>query len=353
MTDSKARLGLGEESIPLEEPRAIAQALAINLAMVDPAAKPVKRGEHPKSNGLLAAYFSVEADLPEAYRGGVFRAPTTYHALVRFSNGSQQNDNNGDIRGVAIKLVGVAGDKILESSRNAETQDFLLADGPVFFIRNAAEYVPFSQSVQAAKRSFFGKLVLLFKVLFFPRAPWKLLRAALSSKPNSPLTIVYWSQTPYLLNGRGAHYVLQPSSPQTEPAAPASSSPNKLREAIEARLKSGSVELDFLVQLQVDAQTMPIEDPTVAWDESAHPPVKMATLRIPPQDFNSPERLAFDENLSFTPWHSLPEHRPLGGINRARRAIYEAMSKRRHELNQVAAAEPSVQDIQGFSGFER
>jgi hypothetical protein len=35
--------------------------------------------------------------------------------------------------------------------------------------------------------------------------------------------------------------------------------------------------------------------------------------------------------MSFNPWHALPEHRPLGDMNRARREIYWAMSAFRRE----------------------
>jgi len=31
----------------------------------------------------------------------------------------------------------------------------------------------------------------------------------------------------------------------------------------------------------------------------------------------------FAESLSFTPRHSLAEHRPLGGLNRARLGVYQ------------------------------
>jgi hypothetical protein len=31
--------------------------------------------------------------------------------------------------------------------------------------------------------------------------------------------------------------------------------------------------------------------------------------------------------VAFNPWHSLAEHRPLGGMNRARREIYAAMAE--------------------------
>ena len=48
------------------------------------------------------------------------------------------------------------------------------------------------------------------------------------------------------------------------------------------------------------------------------------------------------ENLSFTPWHSLPEHRPIGGINRVRKAVYLAVSTLRHRLNQAPRVEPTA-----------
>ena len=52
------------------------------------------------------------------------------------------------------------------------------------------------------------------------------------------------------------------------------------------------------------------------------------------------EQMQFGENLSFTPWHSVADLRPLGGINRTRRKVYAAISARRHELNGVPEAEP-------------
>jgi hypothetical protein len=102
---------------------------------------------------------------------------------------------------------------------------------------------------------------------------------------------------------------------------------------------------DFAVQLQTNAGTMPIEDPGHAWDEKVSPWRKLATIRILRQEFDSEAQRAFGENLFFTPWHCLPAHRPLGGINRARRVIYELISAFRHEWNQVPRCEPTGWDI--------
>jgi hypothetical protein len=98
------------------------------------------------------------------------------------------------------------------------------------------------------------------------------------------------------------------------------------------------------VQLQLDPDTMPIEDAGIAWDEAASPFQKVATLTIESQVFDTPERREFGDNLSFNPWRCLPEHRPLGGISRARRQVYHALSALRHEYNEAPRAEPTVDD---------
>lgn len=59
----------------------------------------------------------------------------------------------------------------------------------------------------------------------------------------------------------------------------------------------------------------------MAWDETEAPFIDVASVRIPRQSFDTVDQQAFCENLSFTPWHTLPEDRPAGGINRMRRSI--------------------------------
>ena len=54
--------------------------------------------------------------------------------------------------------------------------------------------------------------------------------------------------------------------------------------------------------------------------------------------------MAYCEALSFTPWHSLPEHQPIGGVNRIRKAVYERASTLRHTENNVPRREPTSWD---------
>jgi len=98
---------------------------------------------------------------------------------------------------------------------------------------------------------------------------------------------------------------------------------------MQAHLQGHDASFDFCVQLR--QPHMPLEDAAVRWSESRSPFAKVATLHIPKQPFLTPEREALGESLSFSPGHAWPEHQPLGGINRARVAIYKQLSAYRHE----------------------
>jgi hypothetical protein len=110
------------------------------------------------------------------------------------------------------------------------------------------------------------------------------------------------------------------------------------------QLAVGSAVFDFCVQFQKDPYREPIEDPGVRWNEARSPFRRVGTLTISSQSFESPERMEFGDNLSFNPWRCLAEHRPLGGISRARQQIYRALSIFRHERNEAPRVEPTVRD---------
>src|SRR5262249_23186555 len=113
-------------------------------------------------------------------------------------DGHVRKDSQGDGRGMAIKLMGVDGDKLLPEERTERTQDFVMINGPAFFVRNAADYVTLVRSVVKN-----GNPISFF----FPSVwPWTWhLREALNGislsfkKVVDPLSIRYWSMTPYRL----------------------------------------------------------------------------------------------------------------------------------------------------------
>ena len=114
---------------------------------------------------------------------------------------------------------------------------------------------------------------------------------------------------------------------------------NFLRAALRTALQNGDTCMEFLVQTRT-SNGMSVEDSMTEWKEEQAPFSKVATIRIPRQTFDTADQNAFCENLSFTPWHALPEHKPLGVTNRLRKVIYEHISRVRHEMNSADRTEP-------------
>ncbi|MEL6558237.1 MAG: catalase family protein [Bacteroidota bacterium] len=292
--------------------------------------KLTKRMFHPKMHGLLRGEFIIEDALPEELSLGIFSKPGTFPAWVRLSNAKRKPspDKKKDMRGMAIKLLNVPGEKLLESEQQAETQDFLLVTAETLQTRSVKD---FQKSIDALLT---GGLKLFFYAITHLGVILRSLRQI--DKCANLLEKQYFSMTPSKL---GDHQAVKYSAiPQRviKSEIPNKPSDGFLRQQLIDDLKHSDQFFDFMVQLQQDAEKMPVEDPTVAWDS---PFVKVATLRIPAQEFDSEEQRAYGENLSFTPWHSISQHRPIGGVNRARKLVYEQIANFRRTRNDVEFTE--------------
>jgi hypothetical protein len=297
----------------------------------------LRRGVHVKMHGLMRAEFTVPPGLPPELRVGLFAHPATYRAWVRFSNSSDsiKPDGKGDILGMAIKLMGVPGRKVLPSQADAPTHDFILISAPTFPSRTPAQ---FGALVAAMMGSLWDKLA---HFLPRPRVAWYFLKWMVEHA--NLLQVRFFSAVPYAFGPHTVKYVATPrvAAPDAMPANP---SPNFLREVAAAQLAEGDAVFDFSLQFQRDEDCMPVDDPRCEWSLELSPPRKVATLRILPQVFDDAAIDAYGEALSFSPWHCLPEHQPLGGINRARRAVYETLSKFRRESSHESQVEPADWD---------
>jgi hypothetical protein len=100
-----------------------------------------------------------------------------------------------------------------------------------------------------------------------------------------------------------------------------------LREKLREGLKEGELRFDFCIQLFVDEKKTPIEDAYIEWRESDAPPIEIATLVLPKQDFD-PQLQQAIELMAFNPWNTV-EFMPLGLINLARKKVYEASARHR------------------------
>jgi catalase len=324
----------GEQEVTLR----LADRLKAKVVRENPPGS-LRRDAHAKMHGLVKAEFIVEPNLPPELRVGVFKEPRTFQAWIRYSNQHSllRADIKPDLRGMAIKLMGVEGEKLLEAEKHEKTQDFILCSHPAFFTSDVQE---FDDLIVALTGSTPG---MIWYFLTHWKMDWILFKAM--KKFANPLQMRYWSATPYLFGaGKAIKYSAIPHLGQLD-TIPENPDHDYLRYALASTVRKGSVSFDFAVQLQVDADKMLIEDTAQTWSEEVSPFRKVATIIIPQQECDSDMQRAFGENMSLNPWHSLPEHRPLGGTNRARKFIYEFISKFRHEQNQTPRKEPTSWDI--------
>ncbi|GLG83234.1 catalase family protein [Acinetobacter calcoaceticus] len=332
---------LGEKLQPNEE------AVAQNIAQVieksireQYTAGNALRDAHPKAHGCVRAEFHVSKNMPAQFAKGVFMPDQSYQALIRFSNASNDAssaDIDKDARGIAIKLLGLSGEKILESEKQATTQDFIMINHPVFFANDAKRYLSFINDVNS--HNMIRKLHIPFALGF--KGTMNALGARNSQIAN-PLYARYWSMVPYQLglgNDRQAVKYSVRACSATANNLPKNPSHDFLREALKNTLQQTDACMEFLIQPRTSSQML-VEDSMTEWDEKAAPFYQVATIHIPKQNFDTPEQNKFCENLSFTPWHALPAHKPLGAVNRMRKVIYENISRIRHDMNSASRQEP-------------
>lgn len=330
------------ETVPPEEAVQIRKIIGLTLQLLQrrfPPQTMARRGVHAKDHGCVKASFTVNADVPEQYRVGVFATPgKTYEAWIRFSNATtsidkdinkdEKNNDAASSRGMAIKLLGVEGKTLLDVP-GEKSQDFLMINTNVFAFANVAEYLDVTQ-IQADNNDDIRKL-------FAPPLSAGKLKTigivnAIKAMPlGNPLDAQYFTAAPFLF-GRdtAAKFSVKPRNPENTPI-PANPSPNYLREALKKSLDVNTgrpAVFDFMVQIRAD-DSLPIEDVTTEWKTDVAPFQNVATLTIDVQDFDTPVRIAECERLVFTPWHGSVEHQPLGGINRLRLGVYVASSKYR------------------------
>jgi catalase len=320
---------------------------------------PAQRDAHPKHHGTVEAELTIDPDIPDDLRHGIFATPgRRYQAWIRFSNAFRvRHDMERDARGFALKLLGIDG--------AAATQDFLMVTHAAFFAATATDFLEFPAAVGSTGPKAAGALRAI-RFFFRLHPPFRFRLRAFRAfgktriRAMSPLAIRYFSQTPYRLGPHEVKFSVRPSvSPSAADRARfwlrtlpwrtrllsflrSQASEHFLRDELFGAVAAADVTFDFLVQRRTDPDRMPLDNATVVWSERSSPYVKVATLRLPKQPLTAAavtERLTFSEHLSFTPWHTL-EHEPLGSINQARRIVYQTISSLRHEMNGKRRREP-------------
>ncbi|MEU8378978.1 peroxidase family protein [Streptosporangium sp. NPDC048865] len=280
--------------------------------------------------GVENARLRFRPDLPEDLRVGFAEAGAEYPVIVRLSNasGTRQPDFVPDLRGAALRIqVGPA-----------QAHDLLMTNHPVSHARNAREFVAFAQAMAGADTTLRKGVALFVKLPMAVGSSTaarmrRNLTAATRHKVSSLALETYWSRGAILWGDAGpVRYQLRPVSGATTAPPPSESDPDYLGHEISARLANSDVVFELCVQRYENAWRTPIENGAADWTEEDAPVVPVGTLTIPRQDLDTADARAIAlhvDQLAFDPWNTTDEFRPLGNLNRARKAAYEASSAHR------------------------
>lgn len=318
------------------------------------------RDAHAKSHGILKGELQVYENLPEHLAQGVFSVPKTYPVIVRFSTaqGSINPDKMSAFRGMAIKVIGVEGEKLLPELSDALTQDFLMVNYPVIPTGTITEYLKMQEALE--KQADSGQLFQQIAQKAAVGVQNALAAVGLADDTNALsapgphiLGDTYFSMAALRFGDYIAKINVKPLSgnvkelagKEIDKALIESDENAFLTRVIEDFFRSGTAEYEMGVQLCTDLQSMPVEDGSVQWPEDKSPYQPVARLTFGPQDtFSAARRVYADDVLSFNPFHCLLSHRPLGNIMRVRKLAYETSSRYRHHMNAQERIEPTSID---------
>ncbi|PZO81346.1 MAG: catalase [Mesorhizobium amorphae] len=311
------------------------------------------RSVHAKSHGILEGELEVLPGLAPELAQGLFAKPGKHKVYLRIST------NAGDIlpdaislpRGLAIKVLDVEGERLSGSEGTA--QDFVMVNGKVFQAKTADKFLGNLKLLAATTDRLEGTKKVMSAVLRGVNTALETVGIdssaikTLGGAPNvEPLGETYFSATPFRYGDHIAKFSLMPVAPAltalTGEVIAVDGRENAIREEVQKEMKGIEAEWAFRVQLCRDLEKQPVEDPTVEWDEAEAPFQTVATIRAAPQDSWDEARVQeVNEEMRFSVWTGIADHRPLGNINRARNEPYRHSANFRARFNGCPYHEPA------------
>jgi hypothetical protein len=315
------------------------------------------RDAHAKSHGILRGELAVHPGLPPHLRQGLFAEPRRYPVIARFSTapGDLHSDKVPAPRGLALKLLGVDGPRLLPDPAQPATQDFLLVNHPVIPFGHVKAYLEMQEILErhgdvpdTARRLLAGLALGASKALGALGIENPTVDA-IGTADHHILGETFHSMAALRFGQYIAKLSAAPLSPEVRALTGVQvrhgDSDSALRDLVVAHFRQYGAQYELRAQLCTDITAMPVEDASIRWSEVLSPQQSIATLSFEPQEAYSPARRVYaDDVLSFNPWHGIEAHRPLGSIMRVRRQAYERSSRFRHEMNMQPRREPASVD---------
>ena len=316
------------------------------------------RDAHAKSHGIMRGELHINPDLPEHLRQGMFKEAKTYPVIIRLSTspGAIQPDSSPAVKGLGLKIIGVENRKFLAEEADAVTQDFLLVNDTIIPTGDVKTY--HDQQLRLEKLAHAPEPVqnvinevgvLADKALEALEAvglPKTEVRMVVQAHPNNHILGENYTTLGAIRFGDYVAKIgLAPLSDNLKAIAGKEmdvSEPGAYRDMVQDFFRTQGAEYELRAQLCTDLKTMPVENAAVDWPQDESPYQVLGKIVLPAQDTFSPARRVYaDDVLSFNPFHCLPEHLPLGSINRVRIKAYASSTNFRHALNAQPKVEPT------------
>lgn len=307
-----------------------------------------------KSHGLIYAEMEVYDNLPQNLAQGLFANAKTLPLVMRFSTvaGDMRCDKASVPRDLALKIVGVEGERV-HGSENETTQDFLLVNTPAFVAASAQQFLNnlelLTQEVTPDLKAMLAHMSHATSQLIENlQSEHALLKSGNPPQVNM-LGETYYSQTPIMYGDYMAKIALVPIAPEltalTNMPVDFKFATDELKKSIVDFFIAKTAVWELRVQLCTDISTMPIEGTSAVWSEDVSPYLPVARITAKPQIGWSPYRSRLvDEGMTFSPWHGLKSHRPLGSFMQFRKMTYELSKKLRAKTHGAPVSEPTHLD---------
>jgi hypothetical protein len=157
----------------------------------------------------------------------------------------------------------------------------------------------------------------------------------------SQLTMPYHAISPYkfglTLPSPAVKYRVYPCGGVIPAVNSTGSDPNYLTIDMQNRLAADDYCFYFQLQFQKDPCKHPINDFSVEWLETDTPYITVATITIPKQTVLTDTDNTC-KHAAMNAWRVLPEHRPIGSLNRAR--LFAMMNSQNQRLGLDNIVEP-------------
>ena len=211
---------------------------------------------------------------------GFSPTPRTYDAWIRFANASSQSDREKDVRGMAVRISGVAGENLTPGESR---QDFVLNSHPVMVAANTKDFLELLKAMDAGG---------LRQVELLPVAPalggYRIPGTTAANQPPGHPVLEHDAVPVRSGPRREVHRASVRAARRRRSLRAVTGYLSDRRACGSACGRAMPVSISGS-SCRPTPETMPIEDATVEWKESDSPWHMVARIRIPQQDVGDAE----------------------------------------------------------------